>query len=107
MKDISVRYGASLALSITIDDATALTATLYVGHEGTAPVLMKSGSFVDGIADLSLDPLDTVLPLGEYNYQINVEYSNGNLDKYPSAENCEDGLPKFTVLDVLDVIPVS
>lgn len=107
MQDIAVRYGASVPLSITIDDDTATEATLYVGFEGGSPIIAKTGLFIDGLADLSLAPSDTAIPLNKYSYQINVLYANGNVDKFPSPEACDGGLPNFTVLEALDVIEVS
>ena len=108
MKTIQTRYGASVELTITIDDDLAGTATIYVGLPQETAIFTKTASFTSGVADLSLDPTDTELPLGTYNYQINVSYTDGRLDKYPNPANCDgDSLPEFIVLEALDVTEIS
>lgn len=103
MKDINVRYGASLELLVTIADVLADEATLYVGLAGQVPILTKTASFTDGAADLSLDPEDTEIELGTYSYQVNVSYTDGRLDKFPTADSCgENGFPTFKVIEALD-----
>lgn len=108
MNDISVRYGASLDLEITVTDELADTATLFVGKAGDTPTIIKSANFVEGTADLSLDPEETEVPLDDYSYQVNVSYTDGRLDKFPTAEQCgEDGFPRFSVIEALDEQEIS
>jgi hypothetical protein len=106
MKPIKVRYGASLELQVTNDDTDAASASLYVGLAGETPIITKTGSFISGTADLSLDPEETEVPLGEYKYQINVLYDDGRLEKYPVA-SCDDDFPIFEVLEALDETEVE
>ncbi len=108
MRDINVRYGASLDLVTTISDTTADEATLIVGLPGELPILTKTASFTDGESNLSLTPAETEIPLGSYSYQVNVSYTDGRLDKFPTADQCsEDGFPQFNVLEALDEQEVS
>lgn len=102
MKTITTRYGASVPLTVTIDDDEATTATIFIGMEGETPLIEKTAAFIDKVADVSLEPEDTEIPLDDYKYQINIEYSDGRLDKLPDSD-CDDGLPTFIVLEALDV----
>ena len=105
MKPIKTRYGATVNTSIQLTSTGLVEATLYVGKPGEAPVITKSAPFTDGVAYLSLAPVDTRIPLGEYKYQINVEYSDGSIEKYPEPQaDCEDedALPSFIVVEALD-----
>lgn len=101
--NIVVRYGASVELTVEIDDNTAVSASIYVGKEGEVYEITKSGFFVDGVADITLEPNETEIPIGDYKYQINVTYTDGKIDKYPE-KNClgEVDLPYFIVLEALD-----
>lgn len=108
-KDLSVRYGASLNLRVTLDDAAATSATIYIGNEGEAYLVEKTGAFVDGVADISLDTTDTELPLGTYKYQINVDYDDGKVIKFPAGDSCDGDteLPNIQILEALDLTEAS
>lgn len=105
METQRIRYGASYDFTIETDDLTSETATFLVGKEGEAPLITSSATFTDGIAEISVTPEETQIPLGEYKYQINVETSDGKVYKYPDIDDCEtedSGLPIFIVLEALD-----
>jgi hypothetical protein len=107
MKAIYARYGESVVISVN-DTDEAVTATLYVGMEGESPVITKTAAFSAGTADLSLDPEDTEIPLDSYKYQINVEYSDGTLLKYPKPTSCDgNDLPDFIIVEALDETETS
>ena len=101
MKAINTRYGASVELTTNSDDATAQTATLYVGLPGELPEITKTASFVSGAANLSLSPNETEIPLGSYKYQIDVLFTDGRLKKFPEPLNCNSDLPDFIVSESL------
>jgi hypothetical protein len=108
MKAINTRYGASVELLCNSTDITAESADIFIGIEGEAYTFTKNAPFEDGTANLSLDPIDTMIPIGTYKYQINVNYSDGRIKKFPEPSNCEDNnLPEFIVSEALDVIEVS
>lgn len=117
MDDITARYGARVPLTIEIDAADAVSATLYVGNAGETPVITKTANFTEGDivndvqlyeADLSLLDEETKVPLGEYSYQINVTYPNGDPDKFPDPSTCDDNaLPTFTIVEALDETEVT
>jgi len=107
MKAIKTRYGATVELLINSDDDTADTATLTVGLEGVTPIITKTASFASGVADVSLTDTDTAIPLGEYKYQITVEYTDGRVKKFPEPNTCGGKLPIFEVVEALDSQEVS
>jgi len=108
MRTLKTRYGASLPLTISIDDPDAVTATIIIGLAGQDSIFQKTEAFVDGVADLSLYAPETQIPLGTYSYQINVDYADSRVDKYPTASSCDtDGFPEFIVLEALDVTEIS
>lgn len=108
MKTISVRYGASLPLTVSIDDDTAESAALFVGKEGELPTITKTANFIEGVADLSLDPLETEIPLDTYKYQINVVYEDGSIKKFPEPKTCDfSEFPDFKVAEALDETEVE
>ena len=106
MKTINTRYGSSVDILVNSTDETATTASLYVGLDGKLPKITKTSAFVSGQADLTLLPAETEIPLGTYSYQINVEYSDGRLKKFPEPNQCTDELPSFIVSEALDEIEV-
>lgn len=101
MKSINVRYGSSVELTTNSDDTAAQTATLYVGIAGQLPIITKTALFAAGIADVSLLPEDTEVPIGSYKYQIDVAYTDGRLKKFPEPINCDSNLPDFIVYESL------
>lgn len=113
MKPIKTRYGAAVHTKIVLDDEGLIDATFYVGQVGETPVIEKSFPFVDGVAFITLAPEDTRIPLSSdtinYKYQINVAYENGDIDKYPDPEECDDDgdLPEFIVVEALDETEVA
>ena len=111
MDKIQVRYGESFDLSIESDDDTATVATLFVGKPGQLPLITIPAPFAfeeddnnaRKIAYIVGLPTNTRIPLGEYNYQVNVSFSDGRELKYPNDEYCEEnGLPEFIVKEALD-----
>lgn len=108
MKPISIRYGETLNVPITVDDDSAVSATFYVGKPGETPSITASTALVERSGEFDITDTDTRIPLGEYYYQITVTTSDGKVDKYPKPEDCEEhGLPKFTVHEALDEQEVS
>lgn len=107
MEDTGVRYGASYPLNITSDDDDAVTAKLYIGKPGETAVITKTATFVANEADLSLTQTDTRHPLGDYKLQINVEYANGDVKKFPDPQLCGDDFPTFTIYEALDETEVT
>ena len=112
MDKISIRYGESVTLPISVEDSDATEAILYVGLPGQTPILTKSTAITSKNGVFELDSTDTMIPLGSYKYQINVVTALGAITKYPEPEDCdscngEDGFPDFVIYEALDVNEVS
>jgi len=114
MDSITIRYGESLTLPIDTGDASATSASIYVGKPGVIFVISKTISLVSGKGVFILASVDTRIPLGTYYYQINVTDALGYVEKYPTADmDCDGGeqgesdFPKFIVREALDEIEVS
>lgn len=111
MDTISIRYGEDVTLPLDASDTSAVSADLYVGKPGEVYVLTKNITLTEGVGVFELDQTDTAIPLGTYNYQINVTDSDGYTRKYPSPSepcgDCDTDFPKFIVYEALDVVEVS
>lgn len=106
----TIRQGATLPLSVTVDDSTAQGATIVLKTSTDAATisLQKTASFTgidERTADLTLSDSETLLPVGEYVYQISISYSDGVVEKYPDTEGCdgECEFPTITICAALDV----
>jgi len=102
MKAIKTRYGASVDIQVSLDDDEAVSASLYVGLESDTPVITKTALFSEDVADLSLLPAETQVPLNTYKYQINVVYNDGRIRKFPEPSTCGASLPDFIIEEALD-----
>ena len=101
MDKIKIRYGETVTLPIDTASTTADTADIYIGKPGEAYVLTKHITLTDGIGVFDFTKAETQIPLGTYNYQINVNTGSA-VEKYPSP-NCGDcGFPEFEVCEALD-----
>lgn len=102
MNNYNIRQGETLSLSIEATDASSATVTLRGQNTGT--LIAKTGTFVDGTADVSLDPDDTLI-VDTYDYMITVTYDNGDIKKFPDADcdgdNCD--FPTITICEALDI----
>jgi hypothetical protein len=111
MDSISTRYGASLTLPVDTGNITDISADIYIGKPGQVYVLTKNTTLVDGKGVFEFTSDDTKIPLGKYNYQINVTTATGGPDKYPSPEegcyDCESNFPEFIVAEALDLEEIS
>lgn len=102
MDTIKIRYGEDVTLPLDASDVTAVSADLFIGLPGEAYVFTQNISLTEGVGVFELDSTDTSLPLGTYNYQINVTDDDGFVRKFPSPD-CDDcGFPEFIVCEALD-----
>jgi hypothetical protein len=108
MNTLSVRRGASLPLQVVSNDKEVLTVTLIVKEDPTdlSTVFTKQVNFDEGVADLTLTPDETLLPIGKYVYQLTVTAPNNTVEKYPETSDCEGDcdFPIFEVLGALDAV---
>jgi hypothetical protein len=105
--NMTVRWGATLPLTLTNDEEGATTATLTISKDDVE-VLTKTASFVDLEADLTLTAEETELTPDVYDYMITVVYDDGTIEKYPDTQGCTDcELPTLEVCDTNDNVGVS
>lgn len=103
MNDIKVLQGSVYPLTVNNIDDDVTNAELVVGIAGQTPLFTKNVVVVSNVATLDLDSSDTLQPAGEYNWQINLIYSDGNVKKLPELDGCSDcELPQFTICEALD-----
>jgi hypothetical protein len=109
MNNLSVRWGATLPITLTIDEEGADTATLVIAEmDNGAIVLEKTAAFDGLIADLTLTAEDTQLPTDEYEYMITVVYADGTVEKYPDVAGCtECEFPTIEICEALDMEQAS
>jgi len=111
VQDISIRYGEVVTLPLDAADATAVSASLYIGKPGEVYTLTKTIALSAGVGTFVLTAVDTRIPIDTYYYQINITDETGAVEKFPSpkpnCEDCEIDFPKFIVCEALDEIEVS
>lgn len=111
MDTIPIRYGETVTLPLDTGDINAVQADIFIGKPGEPYTLTKNIALIAGKGVFELDSTDTSIPLGTYNYQINVRDNVGRIEKYPSPEEdcgvCDSEFPEFIVREALDVIEVS
>lgn len=107
MDKIAIRYGEDLTLPINAGSTSYVTAEIYIGKPGEAYTLTKSASLTGGECVFNFTGAETSIPLGVYNYQINLITSDSKVVKLPSPD-CDDcGFPEFVVCESLDETEVS
>lgn len=110
MNTLSVIYGGTIDVnvSVPIDDEMPESATIYVGKEGETYVMSATADFDEtGLAAISFTSEDTRVPIDNYKYQINLEYTDGNVVKLPDKGYCQCELPDFYVTEALDETEVT
>lgn len=101
MDKIKIRYGETVTLPVDTASPLAESADIFVGKPGEAYTLTKNITLTDGVGVFEFSDEDTRLPLGTYNYQINVNTGDA-VEKYPSPD-CDDcEFPEFVVCEALD-----
>ncbi len=111
MDTISIRYGESLVMPIDTGDTSVISADIYIGKPGEVYTLTQNIAITNGTGTFSFNPASTEIPLGVYNYQINLTDNNGHIVKLPSpvdgCDTCDTDFPKFIVAEALDEQEVS
>jgi len=102
MDKITVRQGETLQIPVTIDDSTATTATLSVWDDEGVVIIEETGTFVDN--ETTIDAGVITQDVGEYNYGLQIEYSDGEIDSLPDSAGC-DGDCEFPVFEICEGIP--
>jgi hypothetical protein len=117
MQDLPTSWGETLPIIVEIDDVTAETATITVSDLDGNIVRTKSGAFTSDefdittrSTDISLNANETKLALGNYNYQLRIDYTGGRVSKFPDKNTCcNDGetfkFPQIIILPANDEGP--
>lgn len=113
MDNINIRYGESVTLPLDTGSALNVSAAIFIGKPGTLYAITQEITLTDGVGVFELTPTDTRIPLGTYQYQVNVTDADGRVEKYPSFDDngdcgdCDSDFPTFTVKEALDETEVS
>lgn len=106
MDKLSVRRGATLPITLTLDEENALTAELIVkvSADDVSPVFTVIDDVVNMEADLTISAEQSDIEPGDYLYQITVTYADGHIEKYPETADCDcdEDFPQLTILESLD-----
>lgn len=86
-RNITLIQGTAAGIDVYQNDLSATSATLYMKNDETDEVINVTGNYVDGVANIELDGIDTATP-GIYSYQVN--------------ENLPDGIAKYGTFDCTD-----
>lgn len=100
MEDIRTSWGETLPMTIEAEDATS--ATLYIGLISD-PIVTVTNTFTGGAADISAPAEDMEIPVGDYFYQVKVEFNNGDIRYFPDSSCEECTLPIVTVCPTIDM----
>lgn len=102
MDKLSVRRGASLPISLKLDESNALTAELIVKKSVTdvAPTFTVVSNVVAKVADLTITATNSDITPGDYLYQVTITYTDGNIEKYPETQDCDDDEVDFPILTI-------
>jgi hypothetical protein len=109
MNNLSVRWGATLPITLTLDEDGADTATLTIADMDNGDIVLEKAAAFDGrVADLTLTAAETELPTDEYYYMITVTYGDGTVEKYPDVAGCtECEFPTIEICEALDMEQAS
>lgn len=102
MENITIGQGETIRLEVVVDEEGADTAR-FVAFNGNNIVLEYTVNFDGMTADLS--STDTIIPVGEYDYLIEVTWEDGTVDYLPDLSDCNGDceFPKLIVCDIPEV----
>lgn len=107
MDKLSVRRGASLPITLTLDEDDALSVQLIVKKsvEDSSPTFVVDGIITENKVDLTIPSSATEIAPDVYLYQVTIVYANGHIEKYPETQDCDDDeidFPTLTIQPSLD-----
>ena len=100
MDDESIRQGETLRLSVTVEEAGAVSAELFAYNDTDD---FGSDAEFEGLVAVLTTTIPEDQPTGDYEYYIRVFYDDGTSDVLPDSSNCDDGtcdLPIITVCEL-------
>ena len=101
MEDITIRQGSRLTFTVQRADENAVSATFRFSN-GDVTVEDTVAYDSEGSAYFEFGTPDTDI-VGEYEYQVNENFSSGSPDIYPNMDDCDGDceLPKLTICESL------
>lgn len=100
-RNLTIIQGSVAAFDIIQNDPSSTSATMYLKNEDTNEVISGNAAYVDGVANIVLDGLDTSI-MGVYRYQVNESLSGGGLAKYGAIDCDSDGDCDFNYIIVCE-----
>lgn len=105
--DIFIRKGETLELNIKADDNTAETVQFLVAQDDGTVLINETANFTteDEVTSATIRTNDTNHPLGSYDYQFTITYSDDFIEILPDSSACTGDceLPKLTICEAIDV----
>lgn len=102
MDSMKIRQGARLNFTVERADPSAVSATFIAQYQDI--VITDTVSYdSNGIAAFEFNSPDTDV-VGEYEYQINENFSSGSPDIYPNMDDC-DGDCDLPTLEICKSLP--
>lgn len=99
--NITLIQGTVAAFKILQNDLSATSVTMYIKNEDTNEVISSSDTYVNGVANIEFDGLDTSTP-GVYLYQVNENLSGGGVAKYGAFDCDKDGDCDFNYIIICE-----
>lgn len=104
MDEMTIRQGSRLAFNVQRADDNAVSAT-FIFSNGTLTFDITETYDSEGLAHFEFgSPYTDVL--GDYEYQVNENFSSGSPDIYPNMDNC-DGDCDFPKLTICKALPME
>lgn len=103
MRNMSIRQGAQLSLTVNQGDDTSVSATVIFKEQTSGTEISETGLFVNGVASIVFDGLKTG-EVGVYDMQVNENFTGESPLKYPDPDNCDGdcSFPTLTICEALD-----
>lgn len=99
--NMTILQGSVAAFEVIRNDSSATSATMYLKNEDTNEVISGNANYVNGVANIELDGLDTSV-VGIYRWQVNESLSGGGLAKYGAIDCDSDGDCDFNYIIVCE-----
>lgn len=99
MKDIRIGQGETIRDTITVEEEGAVSVT-FIATDGTSNIIEEVFNFTGLTAEATI--LDTIVPVGTYDYYYKIIWDDASVDYIPDFSNCDDDctLPQLIVCEI-------
>lgn len=106
MDTITIRQGETLQIPITVDDTSAISVRFVAADSTGIIIIDETEAFAtnDGKATATIFTNDTLIEAGEYEYMLQINYTDNVIDILPDSSDCSGGdcaLPKLIICESL------